>query len=417
MKRILNIFTSILARVRKPPEDPLARVFRKEEKSACKDEEDFVVCVANRTFDQLSVSLSGKISMDNADRVHRDLTAIMRAQPMKHMIIDLSAVEYLDSSGAAVLVEMYRLSEELQNTLKLVNVPRRVSNFLDLVEFDHLKSAGILEPREESSVLAQIGDGTLVFRQNVRDIFIFIGAAALALTQDLVQFPRLKWDRLWKLISRSGADAVPIVTVLSFLMGAILAFQAAIQLRKFGANLFVADLVSVAICLEMGPLMTAMILSGRSGAAFAAEIGTMQVNEEIDALRVMAIDPIRYLVSPRIVSVALMLPCLTLFADLVGVFGGCLVAMFSLDLTPNAYFSQVHKILEVSDVAKGLLKSFVFGIEIALIGCLRGFQVRGGAESVGQATTSTVVTCIFVLTVTDALFAVLFHHVPHLWAP
>jgi phospholipid/cholesterol/gamma-HCH transport system permease protein len=220
---------------------------------------------------------------------------------------------------------------------------------------------------------------------------------------------------VWKLVERSGSDAVPIVTILNFLQGAILAFQAAIQLRKFGANIFVADLVSVSICLEMGPLLTALIVSGRSGAAYAAHIGTMQVNEEIDALRVMAIDPIRYLVLPRIIAVAFVLPCLTLFADLVGVLGGCLVAVVSLDLTPLSFFNQVHKVLEVSDVAKGLVKSFVFGIEIAMIGCLRGFQVRGGAENVGRATTSAVVMCIFVLTVTDAFFAVLFHYLPKVW--
>jgi len=194
-----------------------------------------------------------------------------------------------------------------------------------------------------------------------------------------------------------------------------LAFQAAIQLRKFGANIFVADLVSVSICLEMGPLLTALIVSGRSGAAYAAHIGTMQVNEEIDALRVMAIDPIRYLVSPRIIAVAFVLPCLTLFADLVGILGGCVVAVLSLDLTPLSFFNQVHKVLEVSDVVKGLLKSFTFGIEIAMIGCLRGFQVRGGAENVGQATTSAIVTCIFLLTVTDAFFAALFHYFPIAW--
>jgi phospholipid/cholesterol/gamma-HCH transport system permease protein len=164
----------------------------------------------------------------------------------------------------------------------------------------------------------------------------------------------------------------------------------------------------------MGPLLTALIVSGRSGAAYAAHIGTMQVTEEVDALRVMAIDPIRYLVSPRILAVAFVLPCLTLFADLLGIVGGCIVAAFSLDVTPVAYFNQVHKVLEMSDVVKGLVKSFVFGIEIATIGCLKGFQVRGGAESVGNATTSAVVTSIFILTVTDAVFAVLYYYLPSL---
>jgi phospholipid/cholesterol/gamma-HCH transport system permease protein len=194
-------------------------------------------------------------------------------------------------------------------------------------------------------------------------------------------------------------------------MGAIMAFQAAIQLRKFGANIFVADLVSLSISIEMGPLLTAMIAAGRSGAAYAAHIGTMQVTEEVDALRVMAIDPVRYLVSPRIIALALVLPCLTLFADFVGILGGCIVAVLSLDLTPTTYFSQTGKVLELTDIGKGLSKSLAYGIEIAMIGCLRGFQVKGGAEGVGSATTSAVVTSIFVIVVTDAIFSMLFHYV------
>jgi phospholipid/cholesterol/gamma-HCH transport system permease protein len=296
----------------------------------------------------------------------------------------------------------------------LINVPARIQSFLDLVEFEHFKIAGILQLQPAPPLLVQIGEGALTVRRNVRDIITFIGASVTALMYDLSHPRNLMWDRIWRLIERSGSDAVPIVTLLSFLMGAILAFQGAIQLRKFGANIFVADLVSLSICLEMGPLLTALIVSGRSGAAYAAHIGTMQVTEEVDALRVMAIDPIRYLVSPRILAVAFVLPCLTLFADLLGIVGGCIVAAFSLDVTPVAYFNQVHKVLEMSDVVKGLVKSFVFGIEIATIGCLKGFQVRGGAESVGNATTSAVVTSIFILTVTDAVFAVLYYYLPSL---
>lgn len=367
-------------------------------------------------FDELHVRMSGFVCVDNADLVRTDLSKLIESQPMKNIVLDLAEIEYFDSAGAAILVEAFWQCDRLRNSLRLVNVPPRVRSFLDLVDFERLKMAGVLEPRSEPSVVEQIGEGAEKFYRNARDIFIFIGDVTVAMLQDLRRPSALRWDGFWKLVERSGADAVPISLVLSFLMGAILAFQAAIQLRKFGANIFVADLVSVAISLEMGPLMTAMIVSGRSGAAFAAQIGTMQVTEEVDALRVMGIDPIRYLISPRVLAVALVLPCLTLFADLVGVLGGALVASFSLDITPAAFFSQVKKVLEVSDVAKGLVKSFFFGIEIALIGCLRGFQVRGGAESVGHATTSAVVTSIFVLTVTDAIFSVLFHYVPLLWS-
>ncbi len=294
--------------------------------------------------------------------------------------------------------------------------PSAIKNFLEFVDLEHVKEITSVKGLEEPNLLVQIGEGAEKFYANAKDIIIFIGAVAEAMAQDVIRPNKVKWDRLWKLIERAGADAVPIVTGLSFLMGGILAFQAALQLRKFGANIFVADLVSVSICTEMGPLLVSLIVTGRSGAAYAAQIGTMQVTEEIDALRVMAIDPIKYLVVPRILAVALALPCLTLFADLIGIFGGCVVAGLSLDLTPTTYFNQVHKILEVSDVTKGLGKSVAYGIEIALIGCLRGFQVRGGAESVGHATTSAVVTCIFVLTATNALFSLLYHYVPKLFS-
>ncbi len=363
-------------------------------------------------FDEVKLFVSGTVSVDNAEYLRRDLVRAIKTQPMKNVLIDLGNVEYLDSSGAAILLDMFGTTEKLHTSLRLINVPERIQSIRELADLDRQIESGILQPRPEPNLLIQIGEGVVQLYRNAIDILIFIGAAIEALFHDIARPGKLKWDRLWKLIDRAGSDAVPIVTLLSFLMGCILAFQAAVQLRKFGANIFVADLVSVSICLEMGPLLTALIVAGRSGAAYAAQIGTMQVTEEVDALRVMGIDPIRYLVSPRILAVAFILPCLTLMADLAGVIGGCLVASFSLDITPTGYFNQVHKVLEFADVMKGLTKSFVFGIEIAMIGCLRGFQVKGGAESVGSATTSAVVTCIFILTVTDAVFAVLFYYGP-----
>ena len=378
--------------------------------------ETFCISVENRTFDTIWVSLSGKMFMDNADLVREELLAIIRTESLKNVVMDMGEVAYLDSAGAAILTDIYRICKELNNTVKLANVPERVTNLLEMVDLEHFKESAILKPREAPGLLVQIGEGAEKLYANAKDIVIFIGAVAQAMGQDLIRPRKIKWDRLWKLVERAGADGVPIVAALSFLMGVILAFQAAIQLRKFGGNIFVADLVSVSICLEMGPLLAGMIVTGRSGAAYAAQIGTMQVTEEIDALRVMAIDPINYLVAPRILAVALALPCLTLLADLMGMLGGCVVAAFSLDLTPTTYFNQVQKVLEVSDVMKGLGKSMVYGIEVALIGCLRGFQVRGGAESVGGATTSAVVTSIFVLTVTNAVFSLLFHYVPKLWS-
>jgi len=375
----------------------------------------YSIQIDDKVFDEVRVVLAGRISIDNAARVRRDLVNITEAEPLKNLVVDLSQVDYFDSAAATVLMELVQICRAQNNTFKLANVPARIQSFLELVDFEVRGPTGLLQPRPEPRLLVQIGEGAQRVYATTLDILAFIGAAIEALSRDLARPSHVRWDNVWKLIARAGPDAVPIVTTLSFLMGAILAFQAAIQLRKFGANIFVADLVSLSICLEMGPLMTALIVSGRSGAAYAAQIGTMQVTEEVDALRVMGMDPIRYLVSPRIVAVAFVLPCLTLVADLMGVLGGCLVAVLSLDLTPTGFFNQVHKVLEVTDVLKGLTKSFVFGIEIAMVGCLRGFQVRGGAESVGVYTTSAVVTCIFILTITDAIFAILFYYVPTAW--
>jgi phospholipid/cholesterol/gamma-HCH transport system permease protein len=354
--------------------------------------------------------VDGSISMENASLFRDELFGLIQSEPLRNIVADLSAVEYFDSAGVAALFDAHDKCRQMKNSMRIINAGPRIQALLDQGALGKDRAAGVLRPREQPGLLVQIGEGALKLFATATDILTFLGGSAEALARDIVHPKQVRWDNLWKLVERAGSDAVPIVTVLSFLMGAILAFQGAIQLRKFGANIFVADLVSVAICLEMGPLVTALIVAGRSGAAYAAQIGTMQVTEEIDALRVMAIDPVRYLVSPRIIAVALALPSLTIVADLIGALGGLVVAVISLDLTPASYINQVGRVLEVGDVVKGLIKSLVFGVEVAIIGCLKGFQVKGGAEGVGTAATSAVVTSIFIIVSTDAIFAVLYHY-------
>ncbi len=377
--------------------------------------DEYQIQVHKKSFDTVSIKIAGSISMENADQVRKELLKIVEDESLRDVVLDLSAVMYFDSSGLAVLVDAYEACHRFNNELKLVNLPHKVKAIVGNHNLADLDSKGVLQPRKQPNVLFQIGEGIENFYSTCKDILIFIGAAIEGLVKDISAPSKARWDSLSRLVERCGTDATPIVVLLSFLMGCIMAFQSAIQLRKFGANIFVADLVGLSIVLEMGPLLTSLIVAGRSGAAFAAQLGTMRVTEEIDALAVMGIDPIRYLVSPRIVAVAVCLPCLTIIGDVAGIIGGCLVAKYSLDITPTAYFNQLHKVLELSDVTKGLTKSFVFGIEVAMIGCLRGFQVRGGAEMVGLATTSAVVTCIFVITFSDAIFSVLFYYAPQIW--
>jgi phospholipid/cholesterol/gamma-HCH transport system permease protein len=211
-------------------------------------------------------------------------------------------------------------------------------------------------------------------------------------------------------MQRTGVNALPIVGLISFLLGLIMAFMSSAQLQQFGAGIYVASLVSLAMTRELGPIMTAIIVAGRSGAAFAAEIGSMKVSEEIDALATMGFDPARFLAVPKVLAAVMMVPVLTLFSDLFAIAGGMIVGIFMLDLSGGAYLTQTINALTLFDVFWGMSKSFVFAFLIAWIGCLKGFQVRGGAAAVGQAATSAVVSSIFMIIVVDSLFAVILRY-------
>jgi phospholipid/cholesterol/gamma-HCH transport system permease protein len=212
---------------------------------------------------------------------------------------------------------------------------------------------------------------------------------------------------LWVLVQECGAQALPIVSLISILVGLILAFVGAIQLQQFGAQIFVANLVAVAMTREMGAMMTAIIMAGRTGAAFAAQLGTMQVNEEIDALKTLGISPIDFLVLPRVIALILMLPLLAVYANVLGILGGMLVGIVMLDISPLLYWNQTIAAVTLNDVLLGIGKSAVFGVLIALSGCLRGIQSGRSASAVGAAATSAVVTVIVLIVVFDGIFAVL----------
>jgi phospholipid/cholesterol/gamma-HCH transport system permease protein len=212
---------------------------------------------------------------------------------------------------------------------------------------------------------------------------------------------------------RAGVDALPIIILINFLVGLVVGFQAAVQLEQVGADILIADLVVLSVVRELGPLMTAIVVAGRSGAAYAAELGTMKVSEEIDALETLRLDPYRFLVLPRLIALVVMVPMLTLVADVVGALGGLVVAVFAMDLTVAAYLTESHFALvdlgSGHHVSSGLVKSVFFGAAIALIACQRGLVTQGGAAGVGRSTTSAVVTTLFVLILVDAGFTILGH--------
>ena len=259
-------------------------------------------------------------------------------------------------------------------------------------------------------MFTRLGEGVLGEAADLNFTLAFIGSVCLSLIYVCLHPRSLRADETLSSMKSVGVDALPVVGLISFLLGLIMAFMSAVQLQQFGANIYVASLVSLAMVRELGPIMTAIIVAGRSGSAFAAEIGTMKISDEVDALFTMGFDPTRFLAVPKIVASVLMVPILTLFSNLFAIVGGLVVGVFMLDLTANAYIAQTLKTLTLFDVFWGFLKAAVFALLIAGIGCLRGFQVRGGAAEVGRATTSAVVSSIFFIILADAVFAVILRY-------
>jgi phospholipid/cholesterol/gamma-HCH transport system permease protein len=254
-----------------------------------------------------------------------------------------------------------------------------------------------------------LGRGSVAAASGALEALAFVGETAAALAYS-VRAPRsLRWRDALLAAQRVGADALPIVSLVAFLMGLILAFQAAVAMRQFGAEILVADLVGISLVRELAPLMTAILLAGRSGAAFAAEIGTMRVNEEVDALVTMGLDPVRFLVVPRMLAALAMTPLLTLYANMVGLLGGAAV-MVTFEIPLAAYMRETFAFVTLSDFLGGMAKTFVFGAIVAGVGCLRGLQTRAGAEAVGLAATRAVVTSIVLIVVADGIFAIVYYH-------
>lgn len=257
-------------------------------------------------------------------------------------------------------------------------------------------------------MLERLGQRVIAALTQVYAPLGFLGESAMALAGWLAHPARIRWRPILFNLRGAGFDALPIVGTLSFLLGIVVAYQGADQLRQYGANIFVADLVGLSMLREFAPLMTAIIIAGRSGSAYAAQIGTMAVTQEIDAMRTIGIAPLEMLVLPKVVALVIALPLLTVFADLLGVAGGMLMARAQLGIGFGEFLDRFSKAVSVTSYLVGIGKAPVFAAIIVLVGCFQGFRTRGGADSVGQQTTRAVVQSIFLVIVADALFSIAF---------
>jgi phospholipid/cholesterol/gamma-HCH transport system permease protein len=351
------------------------------------------------------LALSGRLDATTIRGVWAEGRHAIEAAGGRRIVVDAANVDYCDGAGIALLVDFIR-----QRKAGDVQVAHLAPAFETLLEqFDPRELERDLDPPpRRRSAIEEVGVIVVGMASDLRQQIVFIGETAAALAHALRRPGDIRWKDVWMICERVGADALPIVALISFLLGVILAFQSAIPMRRFGAEIFVADLIGLAMLRELGPLMTAILLAGRSGAACAAEIGTMTVNQEVDALTTMGLDPVRFLVTPRIIAALLMTPLLTLFADLISLLGGAITLQtFSIPFV--TFVHEVESIVDFSDFMAGFVKSFVFAVLIAGIGCLRGLQTSAGASAVGDAATRAVVSGIVLLVAVDGVFAVLYY--------
>jgi phospholipid/cholesterol/gamma-HCH transport system permease protein len=355
--------------------------------------------------------LSGRIALNSLSFYTDEIRKRLGDLKPKELIVDLTNIEYLDSSGALLLLEMENRAKDQAIAFSFDNMPDEVRRIMDLIKPDALVTPAVKAARKHRYILEEIGEASEVLYKDLIQILTFVGEMLDALFH-AVRNPRLvRWEDVLFYVKRAGVDGLPILSLLSLLMGLIIAFMSSLQLKQFGANLYVASLVGIAIIRELGPMMTAIIVAGRSGSAFAAEIGTMKVNEEVDALVTMGFEPTQFLAVPKVLAAMIVVPILTLYSDFFGIAGGLLVGITGLDLTIHTYIQQTAKSVTLFDFGTSLFKSVVFAALIAGISCQRGLQVRGGAEAVGAATTSAVVSSIFLIIVADSAFAILFYYI------
>ena len=310
-----------------------------------------------------------------------------------------------DSGFLTFLLRIIEYGKQRGIAFDLDGLPKGAHRLLDLATAVP-ERVGARREAKEDPFLVMVGKETVKAVESSGEMIAFLGDATLAFARLLRGKARFRRVDLAEIIQECGANALPIVTLISVLIGLILAFVGAVQLKQFGAQIYVADLVGIAMAREMGAIMTAIIMAGRTGAAFAAQLGTMQVNEEIDALSTLGLSPMDFLVLPRMLALILMMPLLCIYADLMGILGGAVVGIAMLDLTPVEYFVETRNGVGLTDFALGIFKAAVFGVIVAISGCMRGIQCGRSASAVGLATTSAVVTAIVLIIVTDGILAV-----------
>ena len=361
----------------------------------------------NHADGTLVVRLSGEWRLGAPRPAPEELQRELAARPIGRVGFDAAELQGWDSTLLAFLADLELRCQTASVEVDRAGLPPGVRRLLELAEAVPERPA---EPSERPSwLLARVGGWAQRCAAGWLEFLAFLGQVTVASGRLLTWRARFRRADLLLHLQEAGAEALPIVTLVSILVGLILAFVGAVQLQQFGADIFIANLVGIAMLREMGAMMTGIIMAGRTGAAFAAQLGTMKVTEEVDALVTFGIPPIEFLVLPRMLALCLMMPLLCLYSDILGILGGALVGSGMLGLSAEHYWQQTLAALTLTDLVVGLFKAGVYGVLVAVSGCLRGMQASGSAAAVGAATTSAMVTAIVAIVVADGVFAVVFN--------
>ena len=362
--------------------------------------------LAEPSADTLKVILSGDWqlggALPGADQVQQRL----ESRPgVRNLVFDTQKLTHWDTGLLTFLVSLHSFCSPKNILVNSAGLPEGAKKLLELAAaVPEKKDARQAEGRVP--FLAQLGNQTVDFFKAAGDLLEFLGETVIAVLRLLRGQAQFRRADLWLIMQATSAQAVPIVSLISFLVGLILAFIGAIQLQLFGAQIYVADLVGIAMVRLMAAIMTGIVMAGRTGGAFAAQLGTMQVNQEIDALKTLGISPMEFLVLPRMLSLALMMPLLCLYANVMGILGGMVVGVWMLDIGFIQYYNETARAVDLWNLGIGLFSGFIFGIIVALAGCMRGMQCGRSASSVGDAATSAVVTAIVGIILSTALITI-----------
>jgi phospholipid/cholesterol/gamma-HCH transport system permease protein len=353
------------------------------------------------------LALSGSWTARGIGAIEPQLDALS-APAKSEMVVDGARIEALDTAGAWVLQKLLQRLRDEGTSVQVRGLRAEFAKLLEAVGRHEADQTGSPPPvaGAPASMLEGLGRSVESAVEQTTALLGFIGESAIALAGCVAHPARFRWRPVLYNIRSAGVDALPIVGLLSFMLGIVVAYQGADQLRQYGANIFVADLVGLSMLREFAPLITAIIIAGRSGSAYAAQIGTMSVTEEIDAMRTLGIAPIDLLVLPKLLALVIALPLLTVFADVLGVIGGMIMARAQLGVGFGEFLDRFVKAVSITAYLIGICKAPVFAAIIAVVGCFQGFRTKGGAESVGRQTTRSVVQSIFLVIVADALFSV-----------